>query len=96
MMILMLKILGNLRGGVLISNEEEATNEEAIVEGNCAKPAHSEYKEHLIKPKRNSFVKFKLEDEWKQAKVLSEQPEQSRKYNWINVNVVGGGRTKMC
>ena len=33
-------------------NEEEATNEEAIVEGNCAKLVQSVHKEHLIKPKR--------------------------------------------
>ena len=52
MMIPTLKILRNLRGRGLISNEEEATNEEAIVEGNCAKLAQSDYKEHFIKPKR--------------------------------------------
>ena len=89
MMTLTLKILRNLWEGV-ISSEEEATNKEAIVEGNCAKLAKSEYKELLIKPKKNSFVKFKLEDEWKQAKVLSEQPKWSGKYKiWINVHIVG-------
>ena len=46
MMILTFKILKNLRG--VISDEEEVTNEEAIMVGNCAKLAQSEYKEHLI------------------------------------------------
>ena len=43
------------------------------------------------KPKRNTFVKFKLEDcEWQQAKVLSSQPKKTGQYkNWINVHVVG-------
>ena len=90
MMILKLKILRNLWRRGLISNEVEAISEEAIVERNCAKLGQSEYKEDLIKSKRNSFVKFKLEDEWKQAQVLSEQTKQPGKYkNWINVHVVG-------
>ena len=38
------------------------------------------------KPKRNSFVKFKLNGEWQKGKILSYQPKQSGKYrNWINL-----------
>merc|ERR1712121_25951 len=51
--------------------------------------ANSTLNTHETKPKRNTFVKYKLgESDWKKAKVLSLQPKQSGKYkNWINVHV---------
>ena len=51
--------------------------------------ADSTLNTHETKPKRNTFVKYKLgESDWKKAKVLSLQPKQSGKYkNWINVHV---------
>ena len=43
------------------------------------------------KPKKNTFVKFKLIDaDWKQGKVLSRQPKQGGVWkNWFNIDVVG-------
>ena len=45
----------------------------------------------LNKPKRNTFVKFKLDDfDWQQGKVLSVQPKQTGQYkNWINIHLDG-------
>merc|ERR1712121_332828 len=43
--------------------------------------ANSTLNTHETKPKRNTFVKYKLgESDWKKAKVLSLQPKQSGKY----------------
>ena len=45
-----------------------------------------------VKPSRNSYVKYKLNDEenWSMAKVLSKQPKQTGQYcDWLNVHVDG-------
>ena len=43
------------------------------------------------KPKRNTFVKYKLANyDWQKGKVLSVQPKQTGQYkNWINVHLEG-------
>lgn len=47
---------------------------------------------NFLKPERNAYVKFKLvdSDDWKNAKILSIQPRQTRKHsNHMNVKITG-------
>lgn len=55
-------------------------------------------KNNSEKPKRNTYVKFKLDnsDVWQEAKVLSRQPKQTGQYrDWLNVHVTGA-ELPMC
>ena len=74
----------------------ELANVESDVEGNdsgvpSGNPDETFY-DGSVKPSRNTYVKYKLndEDDWKLAKVLSVQPKQTGQYrDWLNVHVDG-------
>ena len=91
---------GNVSGHVESNLSECADNEnnatqgvasEKDVENNVVQDVTPEYNT-VLKPKRNSFVKFQSVEgsEWQHAKILSVQPKQTGKYGkWVNVHVMG-------
>ena len=73
------------------TNKSKTAEPSSTTEHNQYEAPASDLNNSAVKPKRNTFVKFKLEDsDWQQGKVLSMQPKQSGQYrNWINVHVQG-------
>ena len=73
-------------------NSSEGSGEaENVINNENAMLPNESLKDSSVKPSRNTFVKYRLNDEnWESAKILSIQPKQTGQYrDWVNVHVDG-------